>query len=413
MTDALVDTLRLRGPHAARLARVAATALPDALEASLADVADCRLESVQVQLQVDPDADDATIAALWAGAIRAQLVTRAGLRPAADSHRRDVRGSDARRGTGDHAAAGAVTVMTLREAMAAIEAWLSSATPRPALPASALRAVADLAALAPNGAAAASVAELAARVSHAIRSERYFARGTAPMPGPHREGAVEGEAAVRPTVSGQTVEAKASGRNPATDAGQTEMGRPLDELHELAALADLVDADEHLDPLAITGAAGLALLYPWLADLCRTATRLHPGVDEVATRAVALAAAVDQETTRLEDDPFVLLLAGMPVAQIASHRPPRAELPFENEVRVAAEEAVRSFAALLPGFAESSPHFVRREWIARLGILDADRDPVRLTAATHPLDVVLSRLPYPVGLFRLPWAPPVHVRFQP
>ena len=39
--------------------------------------------------------------------------------------------------------------------------------------------------------------------------------------------------------------------------------------------------------------------------------------------------------------------------------------------------------------------------------------PVRLTAATHPLDVVLSRLPYPVGLFRLPWAPPVHVRFQP
>ena len=65
-----------------------------------------------------------------------------------------------------------------------------------------------------------------------------------------------------------------------------------------------------------------------------------------------------------------------------------------------------------PGFERSSESFVRASWIVRAGLLDTDRDPVLLTAATHPLDVLLPRLPYPVGLLKLPWSPPVTVRFR-
>ena len=78
-----------------------------------------------------------------------------------------------------------------------------------------------------------------------------------------------------------------------------------------------------------------------------------------------------------------------------------------------AERVLASFASLLPGFGESSAEFVRSEWIRRTGLLDADLDPARLTAATHPLDVLLGRLPYPLALFKLPWSPALTVRFRP
>ncbi len=72
-----------------------------------------------------------------------------------------------------------------------------------------------------------------------------------------------------------------------------------------------------------------------------------------------------------------------------------------------------SFTALLPGFERSSTAFVRDAWVVRYGVLDADRDPVTLTAATHPLDVLLPLLPYPIGLFKLPWSVALTVRFRP
>ena len=49
----------------------------------------------------------------------------------------------------------------------------------------------------------------------------------------------------------------------------------------------------------------------------------------------------------------------------------------------------------------------------RAGVLDREREPARLTAATHPLDVVLARVPYPLELFALPWCPMLTVRFLP
>ena len=77
-----------------------------------------------------------------------------------------------------------------------------------------------------------------------------------------------------------------------------------------------------------------------------------------------------------------------------------------------ATRVLAAFAALLPGFEQSTAAFVRQSWIARLGLLDLDREPFLLTAAIHPLDVMLPRLPYPVGLIKLPWSPPLSVRFR-
>ena len=75
MTDVAIDTLRIRGPGARRLAAVAARALPAALERALADVADITVDTVEVTLALDPDGyDDETLAILWADAIRAGVL---------------------------------------------------------------------------------------------------------------------------------------------------------------------------------------------------------------------------------------------------------------------------------------------------------------------------------------------------
>jgi hypothetical protein len=177
---------------------------------------------------------------------------------------------------------------------------------------------------------------------------------------------------------------------------------------ELAAEAGTARPAGELALDSLTDAAGLSLLYPWLADHCRAAVDLHPGLDPVVVRTHALAALVDPDDPRHVHDPFVALLAGQAIDDVEQIR-----LSLAEEVRAAADEVLASFASLLPGFAGSSPDFVRAEWIQRIGVLDTAADPVRLTARSHPLDVVLPQLPYPLALFRLPWSPPVSVRFRP
>jgi len=178
----------------------------------------------------------------------------------------------------------------------------------------------------------------------------------------------------------------------------------------LASLAELMDPDAtELDLTTVTRAAGLALLYPWLADVCREATSLHPGRDEATVRALALAALVDPDDRSLGADPLITVLSG--AREPLDRRAPR--LADADAVLESCDRALLSFASLLPGFASSSPDYVREQWIARAGVLDTTPSPMLLTAATHPLDVVLTRLPYPVALFALPWTAPIGVRFRP
>jgi hypothetical protein len=128
-------------------------------------------------------------------------------------------------------------------------------------------------------------------------------------------------------------------------------------------------------------------------------------------REAALAAVVDPDDPTFADDPLVRLLAGYHAGHEVEPRV-RTPLSGAREIAESAGGVLAGFTALLPGFERSSEAFVRASWVARAGLLDTDRDPVLLTAATHPLDVLLPRLPYPVGLLKLPWSAPVSVRFR-
>ena len=207
-----------------------------------------------------------------------------------------------------------------------------------------------------------------------------------------------------PVVVGALAElvvAEGSGGAPAPDAG--------DGLGALPAEIDLA---------TVTRAAGLVLLYPWLGDHAAAAVERHPRLDPVEVREAALALVVDPADPGLVHDPLVRLLAGRDDPcdggdeGLAGAAPP-APLPELEAVRESADGVLAAFAALLPGFAGSTADFVRQAWVARLGLLETELDPVRLTAATHPLDVVLAALPYPRDLVRLPWSRVLSVRFRP
>lgn len=412
MTDIVVDTLRLRGPHGRRLARVAARALPAALEGALADVDEAEIDELHVVLDLDPaEYDDETLAVLWADLIRASLVARSSLTVAPPS-------------TGSAAGSPSVTEQPARDPASVARGWLGLPGPARTTVPTALLALGDQA--------------IAVRVATELGPTgwaRLVAALRRVLPGLDDIG----EPVEVPT-GGEVSGAPMSPESAAADrAGHGEPGDPGDPgtmssvvsettttdtsddaaLAGVAGAADVITVVETLrelwagvsapvDPAAVTRCAGLVLLYPWLGDHCRLAEETHPGLDRYDVREAALAAVVADPSAA--DDPLVRLLAGRVVVPEARERAP---LPRQEEVDDSAERVVASFAALLPGFERSTPGFVRDAWLVRLGVLDTDRSPVLLTAATHPLDVVLPLLPYPVELFKLPWSPALTVRFRP
>ncbi len=414
MTDAVVETLRLRGPNAARLTRVAATALPAALERAFVDVPDARLNSLSVRLELDlSEYDDTTLATLWADAIRVELLRHlpADARPA--SRLADRPGVSP--GVGSRG-------FPLESVVAAARNWLAQGAPRGPVPAAAL-ALAQVAVEDTTSANAGTGGDIARLVlaldeavtarSRAVATNALLRDGDKPLVAPSELGndANATAAHIAPSGTGQPSPQRAAEppHETAPSVGHPNAALASAAAARVAALAALAPAAAgSVDLDAVSNAAGLALMYPWLADCCRTATTLHPGLDEAAVRTFALATLVDPNDPALLADPLILFLAGArePVAQ-----PVR--LAHEAEVRAQTDTALISFASLLPGFAQSSPDFVRGEWIRRIGLLDAERDPALLTAATHPLDVLLTRLPYPLALFKLPWSPPLSVRFRP
>ncbi|MGX4695373.1 contractile injection system tape measure protein [Streptomyces sp. JNUCC 63] len=403
MTDVAVDTLRLRGPHARRLAAVAARALPAALERALTDVGDVHVDEIVVELHVDvPAHDDETLAVLWADAIRAQVLA-VRREPTPDS----VCHTTARDPVGTRSA-GPLDVLAALRALGAAGAGPGTPLPRAVLaladPGTA-RAVAE-------AAGAQEWASLLGVLSRALRLPEPGGR-----PGAVPAAPVEGCKALAPDLLPAPEAARAGAENrtakdiDATPEGTRLPGRPGELPDVLAVLARLVG--EHspaAETAAVSRVAGLALLYPWLAEHCRRAEDLHPGLDGREVREAALAAIADPDDPALADDPLVALLAGRGTAQPGRIRLP---LPRSREVAESAVRVLTAFIALVPGFERSSPAFVRDSWITRLGIVDAERCPVLLTAAARPLDVVLARLPYPVGLIKLPWSPPLTVRFRP
>jgi len=403
VTDVAVDVLRLRGPGAQRLARVAATTLPAALDRALAGVGDVRLEHVSVTLDLSvDDYDDETLAVLWAEAIRTQVLADGG-------GRRDVvaPGGDA---GGSRRAPSRTSPI---DVPVAAQLWTATAGPRPAALPSAVLSLADpqVAAAARTGLADSEWNALVDTIERALAPQAGSGHAAAPDATPSRSWSDPPHPRVAPAPD----DAPTGDAPEPEDVTPTTAPRRVREAEVLARLAAVAQvAPEGGSPVVLadlTRAAGLVLLYPWLADHCRRAEALHPRLDPVDVREAALAAVVDPDDPSLADDPLVRLLAGRaPGVDVE----PRARMPLSGarEIAESADGVLAGFAGLLPGFERSSEAFVRASWVVRAGLLDTDRDPVLLTAATHPLDVLLPRLPYPVGLLKLPWSPPVTVRFR-
>jgi hypothetical protein len=191
---------------------------------------------------------------------------------------------------------------------------------------------------------------------------------------------------------------------PAAPAGERE-DEP--ELRFPEPSADLPDPVEPLEPEEAwwSRVAGLAFLYPWLAEYL---DEPPPDVPPLAGRMWALARLADPTDESLLSDPLVRLLSGDDLEREGAEplRPGGLEA-----LDGPAERLLASFAGEIPGFAESTPGFVRAHFLARGGLLEPlGGEGFRLVLEPAPLDPILDLLPYPVESFRLPWSPTIFVR---
>jgi len=222
-------------------------------------------------------------------------------------------------------------------------------------------------------------------------------------------------------IAGAPASAEATGETqvapgsatPAPSAGR----RRRDRLRDAAAMlrrAPEIAAPEIAAPgvtpaasLLQTSCGGIALVYPWLGTLLREAVAARPALDPVAARRHALAAIAG--TPAAPDDALVRLLAG---DELRADAAPLGDDPDSVAASEAADALLGRFAGALPGFERSTPEFVRRELIIRPGWIEPESEPVTIALAPAALDVVLVLLPYPVGLFRLPWTERLSIRIE-
>jgi hypothetical protein len=397
-----------------RLERVARSELGRALDGQVVADGTVRLGRLDVRLDVDPDEyDDRTLAILWAGRIREAIVAATdasatlatngdtadpGATPASDGHGRDASMSAfdeplprlARRAIlGDLAAATAVA-----RATGADPAGVGREL-RMTLSASERRAL--LNALEGGGARERGRRRRtpwSLSVPRRVRSVRRSEPRTAVRIGPRNSWMAKLATAGRRWLASQSRGASIGMVPPRTKVP----ARPKPARHGPATPADI---------RLVSQVAGLSLLWPWLTAQLEAASDRLRALDPVGARRLALAALVPGMAAAV-DDPVIRLLAGDDPAT-----DPSLIVVTEGELRLAAEGAadvIEAFAAALPGFADSTLDFVRREFVVRAGVVNSAVDPVTVTVAQLPLDPALGRLRYPIGAFRLPWTRPIAIR---
>jgi hypothetical protein len=416
----------------ARLAHLAAERLPAALAHALgtppgvepgADVPDIRVDRLVVPLDFDPaDHDDETVVLLWAEHIRTALTRRLPVLHPAPTHEPPAAPALFTAGDG-HRLRGAGQPPTVTGFPADLGFRLIGLSP-PGLTrfARALAARPDLLAALWR---ALDMDER--RTVHTAlagsRPDGLRAPPSGQLPMEPDPSAGEGAVATTPArgcdshlgaVSPSAAEWAAAWQARAVEA---TAGTPTDGADAESLLAALLDPAGHAAPDSrlLSRAGGLVLLYPWLADyldeasgaLGRSASPALAEVAEPDLRRVALAVLADPADTELRSDPLVMVLAGQhPGAQVPL-------IPDGTPAERPAEATLRRFAAALPGFAQSSAAYVRTRFLLRPAWLEEDADglgTLGVELGQMPLDIALSRLPYPLGLFKLPWSPPVRIR---
>ena len=154
---------------------------------------------------------------------------------------------------------------------------------------------------------------------------------------------------------------------------------------------------------------GLVLLHYRLRPYLERAVEAEPDLAAAVVRTAALNLVVGDPAVAA--DPLVALLSERPDwRDVVEPDPFVWRNPTEATDR--AERLLRDFAGDLPGFGASSGDFVREQWLRRRALLLEDPPAVLLTLEPRPLDLVLDRLPYPIGALRLPWTPPLVVGWE-
>ena len=411
-----VRRLRIRpgpGPEGAALARrltdvahrLLGTELDEALVGLLPDDERVELAELRVRLELDPgQVDEHVVAVLWADLIRAEVVHRLGAATTGVRPADGARAAPAPQPTPPAAVTPDARAAELAEVLASTGAAGVAGTAE--LRALAARATDDavtveaLALLAPEArppapappraAGAAPAPALLGALGHPDRTDPGAddvrpgpPEGDRPRPGPARA----------PTTTGRE---RGGTRPPGA-------GRATDDQSPHGAEAP-----------GLSTYGGVVLLHHRLRALLEAACAQAPGADPVAVRLDVLSVLVRPEPDPADprpvrDDPLLRLLAGDPGWQDRRPAPP---------VAVAADPApgeaeLTAFAADLPGFAGSSPGFVRAHWVERRALLLPDHDAVLVRLGRRPLDLVVDRLPYPIGALRLPWTPAVLVGWEP
>lgn len=419
-----------------RLEQVARGPLPAALARVLGDI-DAEVERLEVPMDLDPLAyDSETLATLWADRIRVALGAQV----------TDVPAPSTSRPTPTVPVADVVADPSLTRALrhgpdGRTAEWkrlvrmILAATP------------ASLAALAPAVVAEGASSRLWAALPSSERTTVLRRLGSAiaalavrpsgPAPGDEPAAAPPGSTTQPRRPHGRPQPATApdweeAWRALARAAGPHDPpGEPAEPPVALAeALATAVASDRVVVSSGRGSASevgGLVLLYPWLGSYLARSTstlrKLHP--DDA--RRVALTLIADPcvggqdvasprqrgEGMRLQHDPLVRVLAGAePEAETLDLDVSLMPAATHQAVVRDADALLRTFAGFLPGFERSTPGFLRRNLVVRPAEVEAVDGVIQVTLSPGALDVLVARLPYPLGTFALGWTAQLHVRLE-
>lgn len=390
-----------------RLVGIAQHLLPEALDARLGSSAGIS-EQLRVRLDFDPrDYDDATVAALWADRI-ARAFTRTS--PSADR-------------TDDRSAASVVGEMMDGEPGVAASSNVVNEPGRDAEATpvdDALRLIPLAGSPDPDGVRhLGGLTEAEARVSWLQRvatiggSDLWddlisVAEGSLGLPLAMLDFSSAARLISEHEAAWQAV-VEAFGAGPATDVSVTAPCRP-DSPRPVRAAGRMVPEETSPPPAdaavpAKSRVGGIVLFYPWLRNALEDVTERF-GVDPPAARLVALVELSGDVTAT--GDPLLGVLAG------ADAGLPAVEIGLDGRTWLEqwAEHLYGRLAGDLRGFETSSRIYLQRELIERHAVMTLADEAVHLRLAPRPLDLALTRYPYPRSSFRLPWTPPLHLTWE-
>lgn len=409
MTDVVIERFRItcRSTSAERtealamrrrLESVARLHLPVALERAVPWMDAQALGSLRVVLDFDPSRyDDVTVALLWADRIRQRVIaaTAGHGRPAAAAEApttapglerddvaaltsilrgRDVESVALRALAGDAGALGALRAVAAEPAVADAFLHALPATLRPAL----------------------------AALLEDLDGETVGASRTASAPERRPMRTIPEAASERERVD-DLLGATTEGLPPEVEDDVDAASR-----RELGAPRSPEPGSPSVGISYRTAVGGVALLWPWLPAFLEQAAALHPGMQAVSARRLALARLVP-DCDGVDGDALTRFLTG---DDLESPALTLATLARQDEIDEAAHGVLRSFASVLPGLERSSFDYLRRELLVRPGALDLGVQPARLTLSPMPLDPVLAFLPYPIGMVKLPWTTPFAIDLE-